>query len=604
MAAALLLACVGVLPRVRAERLNNTYAFAANYRDVAALAKQRNCTEQEIWKKLSSCSVSALTAQEFTGEEIIKYRPLGAAMTVYKGRAALSLPKDFKYMIPLKKYLNAKIPGMRFAAEENILFVFPSTMEMLSSSSVLPDFEALEFCRANNIPALFRLGTCGISDGEQTAQALTLICDEYPQIKNILPAGYIIAGNPNVKPIAELLKARGISLSQVEFFKQSGASNAFVNAYPEILPLHSLTADEVISKNISRTATVERYVRAIHERSVRIILVRPFDLLMGDKFDAFVEDLTKTADKLAARGYKAQWAEPYKPWDRNAASAAALAVVFVSSIWLYRARLLCADDKAAGIKEIAGLLLVILLYAVCLWKLPAVAKLTGGLCTGFAAAEAALCAMSGRKKLLPALFIIFAAGLSVAAFYGTTKAALRLLPFSGVKLTLLLPPVLVLCHDLKLRIHNETGKELFIRPALWGELLLCGVALLALLIMALRSDNVSEVPAFELAFRDFLERTLLIRPRTKEILIGYPALVLYLYVVKNDYIPHYRELLRLAATLAFCSAMNTFCHFHTRLMLSVIRVLNGWWVGLLAGCAAVLLLHSAIKTVKRHKQAV
>ncbi|MDO4952975.1 MAG: DUF5693 family protein [Synergistaceae bacterium] len=575
--------------------MNKNFAFAANYRDLIALAQQSGIPQKQAWEKLNGGSVLALTAQEFTGEEIVKYHPMGADFTMLDGKAAIVFPKEFKYADKVQRYFEAKIPGTVKKTDDKVIFIFPATVESVFSYSLLPDYESLEFCKANDINALFRLGTCPVSNGEQTAFALDRLFTDYPQIKNILPAGFIIAGNPNVKPIAEVLKKHGVSLSQTEFFKQVGASGAFTAAYPFLVPLHSLTADEVISKNISRNAIIERYVRAIHERSVRIILVRPFELLMGNKLDAFCEDLAKTADKLAMRGCKAVWPEPYRPWTRGRLAAFALALVFVSTVWFYGVRLVSSTDEIAQIKEIALLFALSLVYALCLLKISVLAKLTGGFCTGFVAAEAALCALDGKKKLLPALLIIFAGGLSAAAFYGTTKAALRLLPFSGVKLTLLLPPLLVLYHDLKVRIHDETAKELFARPALWGELALSAVVLAALLVMALRSDNVSDVPAFELAFRDFLERTLAVRPRTKEILIGYPALMLYFYVKQKDLFPHYREALRLAATLAFCSAMNTFCHFHTRLQLSVIRVLNGWWLGLVIGCIIVLILHFFIK---------
>ncbi len=134
------------------------------------------------------------------------------------------------------------------------------------------------------------------------------------------------------------------------------------------------------------------------------------------------------------------------------------------------------------------------------------------------------------------LFIVTAGGLAIASFYGTTMAALRLTPFSGVKLTLLLPPLLVLVHDLRRKVHPESLPEIIGRPAIWGELFLIGILMLAMLIMALRSDNVSNVPAWEVAFREFMERGLLVRPRTKEFLIGYPALVLYWYTVRKDYI--------------------------------------------------------------------
>ena len=220
-----------------------------------------------------------------------------------------------------------------------------------------------------------------------------------------------------------------------------------------------------------------------------------------------------------------------------------------------------------------------------MWKISFAAKLLGGFCGALAATEGAMTALESSERRLRGavigLLIVVAGGLSIASFYGTSAAALRLTPFSGVKLTLLLPPLLLLFHDLTRRVHPETIGEIIVRPAIWGELVLIGVMLLAMLVMALRSDNVSNVPALEVAFRDFMERVMVVRPRTKEFLIGYPALVLYWYLVRSKYIPHYREVVRIAAVLAFCSAVNTFCHFHTLLYLSVIRVLNGWWLGLL-----------------------
>ena len=146
-------------------------------------------------------------------------------------------------------------------------------------------------------------------------------------------------------------------------------------------------------------------------------------------------------------------------------------------------------------------------------------------------------------------------------------------------------------HDLRQKVHDESISEILVRPAVWGELAIIGIMMVALLIMALRSDNVSSVPAFEVAFRDFMERTLVVRPRTKEFLIGYPALVLYWYLIRQGLAPHYREAVRIAAVLAFSSAINTFCHFHTLVALSFIRVVNGWWLGLLVGVILVFGLH-------------
>ena len=152
---------------------------------------------------------------------------------------------------------------------------------------------------------------------------------------------------------------------------------------------------------------------------------------------------------------------------------------------------------------------------------------------------------------------------------------------------------------MKRRVHPEGFLEVMRRSPLWTELALLGVVMLGALVMALRSGNVSNVPGWEVAFRDFVENMLIVRPRTKEFMIGYPALVIYWFTVRKGLIPYYREVLRLAAALAFCSAVITFCHFHTPLYLSVIRTLNGWWLGLLIGVVCAAALGLALPRLKR-----
>ena len=307
------------------------------------------------------------------------------------------------------------------------------------------------------------------------------------------------------------------------------------------------------------------------------------------------QDLASYKGALEARGYHLGWPEPLPSWPAPLAGAAACGLVILFTLWFYISRLKGTEDGDVKQAQALFLLAAGILLGGAMWKISFAAKLLGGFCGALAATEGAMTALESSERRLRGavigLLIVVAGGLSIASFYGTSAAALRLTPFSGVKLTLLLPPLLLLFHDLTRRVHPETIGEIIVRPAIWGELVLIGVMLLAMLVMALRSDNVSNVPALEVAFRDFMERVMVVRPRTKEFLIGYPALVLYWYLVRSKYIPHYREVVRIAAVLAFCSAVNTFCHFHTLLYLSVIRVLNGWWLGLLLGTVGVAALH-------------
>lgn len=184
------------------------------------------------------------------------------------------------------------------------------------------------------------------------------------------------------------------------------------------------------------------------------------------------------------------------------------------------------------------------------------------------------------------------AGLAIASFFGTPWYMLRMGTFSGVKIALLLPPMILLLHDLKRRIHPESLAQVLSRPPAWGELALVGVLAAAAGVMALRSGNVSFVPGWEIRFREFLEQLLIARPRTKEIFAGYPALVLWFIVRRKDIWGGFREIFRLGSTLAFSSVINSFCHFHTHLSFILLRVFNGLWTGLIVGSvvAAVLVL--------------
>ncbi|HOO64729.1 MAG TPA: DUF5693 family protein, partial [Synergistaceae bacterium] len=134
------------------------------------------------------------------------------------------------------------------------------------------------------------------------------------------------------------------------------------------------------------------------------------------------------------------------------------------------------------------------------------------------------------------------------------------------------PPLLVLLHDLRRRVHPESLGEILERPSLWGEFMLLAFAMGGMAFLALRSDNVSFVPQWEIMLRDSLEQILVARPRNKELFIGYPALALWYYVRRKDLWIRYREVFRVASVFAFASALNSFCHFHTPLYFTLFRV--------------------------------
>jgi hypothetical protein len=107
----------------------------------------------------------------------------------------------------------------------------------------------------------------------------------------------------------------------------------------------------------------------------------------------------------------------------------------------------------------------------------------------------------------------------------------------------------------------------------------------------MRSGNESPLaPAgFERAFRSLLDRLLWVRPRTKEILFGHPLLVLSLILFFRGQ----KRGVWLGLTLGVVgqvSLLNTFCHLHTPVLVSLARAVHGLWMGLLVGLALWLVV--------------
>ncbi len=376
--------------------------------------------------------------------------------------------------------------------------------------------------------------------------------------------------------------------------------------FPALLPLHSVTHEELLSRNISRAALFERLLRAVKERSVRLLVFRPSAMeSSADPYGTFLGELGNLAAGLSAHGIAVSWPEPFSPWRTGLAGAAALALAFVYSLLQYLRRFFLfsgADDHGrTGRVYRKGALLhgaLVLVTALAVRFVPPAARIIGALAAVFVVTEASFLALDGWRRpwagLVGSFLFAVAGGLAIAAFFSEPAYMLRLRAFSGVKATLFLPPLLVLLADLRRREHPESLGDIFRRPPLWGELFLLGILLAGAGLVLFRSDNVQFVPAFEVRMREFLERILVARPRNKEIFLGYPALLLWYYVRKADLWPRYREVLRMATVLGFSSAVNSFCHFHTPLYFILFRQFNGLWTGVLVGMMGIVILRFLI----------
>ena len=98
-------------------------------------------------------------------------------------------------------------------------------------------------------------------------------------------------------------------------------------------------------------------------------------------------------------------------------------------------------------------------------------------------------------------------------------------------------------------------------------------------VYILRTGNFGlPVANMEIVLREFLEKVLVVRPRTKEFLIGHPALYILLRERRGK-----AAWLMPVAVIGQLSMVNTFSHIHTPLLVTLIRTGYGLVFGYIIG---------------------
>ncbi|RAP73959.1 DUF5693 family protein [Paenibacillus montanisoli] len=158
--------------------------------------------------------------------------------------------------------------------------------------------------------------------------------------------------------------------------------------------------------------------------------------------------------------------------------------------------------------------------------------------------------------------------------------------FRGVSLLHLAPIALVALY-----LFLYTGDSVIgnLRKLLKMQITLLWVGVAGVLgVMALyylsRTGNEGQASSLELMFRNTLESTFGVRPRTKEFLLSHPLFFFGLFLALR-----YRAawVLFIVGSIGQLSMVDTFAHIHTPLLISIIRDLLGLVLGALIGLAMI-----------------
>ena len=601
------------LHRLRVEQSNRAVELVLDYPDVAQWASAEGKTVAEWLRGFNTPFSVALT--EGTLDD------WGAPLAAPKPTYLLSEARfqQAKRMFALKARVELQpprdAPAVEIRSERGARFWVVGDSEAIRQMGLGLDPLQVEQVRAGGKPIVARL----VNPQGITPLALRgslLFAREQGATLLIFAGDQVLGYRRGLEATAQNIKANAQRFGAIEFAKQMGAGN-LMGAIPDrTVRVHSIGLAE--SLTLSPQEIVERLERAAQERNIRVLYLRA----AGADPPLLREILESLTKRLDGAGYtiRESGARPFEPlqpalW-QFALAGLGVGVLLGWLITLFR---------SGGYWAFAPMALGVLFALLCL--LPLGRKLVA-LTAALAFPTVGMVALAGLAgsphppaplshavgegeensplprcgrgaggegflRLASLLIIPFAwslmGALHIVGLLGETPFLIKADQFAGVKVAHALPLLLVLIFYTAWTVGRwDFWREWVNRPVLWGQVVLALVILGALGFMLVRTGNEAPgaVPDWELRLRAMLETVMNVRPRTKEFLVGHPALVIAAALLLSGR-TRWLPLAMFLATIGQVSIVNTFCHLHSPLLVSLQR--TGWGILIGVGLGFVLL---------------
>ena len=446
--------------------------------------------------------------------------------------------------------------------------------------------------------------------------------DKAGKISGIVFEGETVLGYPSRENLiftAELLKTKGYPFGIIEFAGQKGIETIAQSASELAVRVHSITKEEM--EIIPKQKAIDRWIRAANERKVRLFYIKPFMKSNSDLFEENLSYIKTIREDLKTNGYTTGKASLFTSYQEPKILTLLLILGVISGgLILFKNVFSLKKYQAYSLLFLGILFSVLLLFInqeIFLIKLMALLAALIFPTLAIISNEKYFLGDNNHKseeikdfsrhnssfnqmikEVLPGFFKIILITLSgamlIAALLSNNKFMLGIEQFSGIKISYLIPLLLVLAI-MWLRVNK--GKLMILenikKPILIEHVIIMFFFAVFLVIYISRSGNFSFLPvlSIEEKIRIFLEKTLIARPRNKEFLIGYPALLLAMSMnflrVKEFKIP-----VIIIGTIGPVTLINTFCHIHTPFLFSMLRTFNGVWLGLVLGLFVITIFYS------------
>ena len=613
----LLIATPSIADRWKAEQQSDQFEIIMPYEEIHQIYEQTDYTLDEVLQQLGAKGLSNVSLSPLTLSNLVKYN----IVHVYKeGALAKELRfTDYRNDVDEKKlgyYIS--IPEEEHYREliEDVLkpervvvakqaFYFLSSAESLFTldSPIGYDETAIEALERNGLHYTFRVANA------ETAEVNKLMVDQLIKFKSDHVAGLLPEGNKligfnqaNSNVYLQRLYDAGYYFYFIEGANIKGAANVGKVGNYDVIRLRSIDVNKHSQYNVQSMTEVA--VRAVKERGIRSIF---FHVKTTGNMDTNFKDVLAYLDNVQKKMPDHYSLGTPKLLDDVTVPSWAMASILLAGILF---TFIAAELLMLPILRYFAAAFMLVL-AVAYFALDRIVFIQAfALIIAVAAPSYAVIKQAkGSHKIIEILMsYLKAAAVTIIGIWivigllNGNKFLTGYEVFRGVILVYLVPLAVVFIHVL-IRMFNfnfEDGKGSITKVKTilnspvryWHTLVLVILAAVAFFYIG-RTGNNGFAPGFEMTFRQWLEDTLYVRPRTKEFLIGFPMFVLALYVLKTNKI--IGRILLIPAVIGFLSMLNTFTHLHISLNVSILRTVYGIILGFVIGLIFIVIYKLLVK---------
>lgn len=578
--------------RWRVERSNRTVELVLDYPDVALLASTEGKTLTE-WLKGFSTPISVAITEGTLNDWGVRGWENGRVVFLVseshyaQAKASLALKSRVALEIPEKAH------GVIVRSTKGEQFFVQGEPEAIAQIGLGLDPDAVQAVRFAGQSVIARLWN------QPNWSALAIrgslgVANRHGASLVIFAGDQVMGFRSDIETTASTLRSLGMRYGSIEFGKQAGDAKLANLLIDRTVRVHSISTGE--SLTLSPSEIVERLERAVQERNIRALYLR----MQGSNTEGFRSVLQRLGKALSRSGFTVErlGARPFRMLEPSLWQFVLVGFgVGVLLGWVL-------TQFKAGCNYLP-LLLGIGFGLLCLHPLGRkLVALSGAMLfptLGLMVLPSFLHGSVWRALPIPFAWSLLGA-LHGVGLLAESPFLIKADQFLGVKIAHVLPLLIIVVFYSAYAVGRwDFWREWLTRAVVWGQVGLVFVLLGAIGLMLIRTGNEAPgaVPDWELRLRGLLESVMNVRPRTKEFLIGHPALVIALGLLRagrTEWLP----LAMLLAGIGQVSIVNTFCHLHSPLEVSLLRVMWGIGIGLAIGAFVWAVLKRFAKIADRN----